>query len=116
VIRKYRVVFLDLLESEDDFRERMGRLGVPPAIVDQIIRKAPVILKGGMILKDARQYADAIQDAGGRVSIQEHGLSEEPEQINKSFRIKPLEHFTMCPECGFKQLKGQSCVKCGSSL
>lgn len=116
MIKKYRVVFLDLQESKERFKEGMGRLGVSSAVVDHMIQIAPVILKGDMTLGDARQYAGAVLEAGGRVNIQEHGLFEESKQPGSAVSIRPLEHFTMCPECGFKQLKGQDCVKCGSRL
>lgn len=111
--KKYRVVFLSLVENEKDFQQEMSKLGVDPPMIEQILNKAPVILKGGLTLEDARSYADAIQQAGGRVKVQEHGGSEEQEQINTVLDIKPLESFTMCPECGFKQLKQEACVKCG---
>ncbi len=114
--KKYRVVFLGLFESKEDFVQRMSRLGVPYATVEEIVQKAPVVLKRDMNLGDARQYADAVQDAGGRVNIQEHGFFENPKRVNKPFDIKPLESFIMCPECGYKQLKAEACVKCGLIL
>jgi hypothetical protein len=113
VDKKYRVVFLSLVENEKDFHQEMSKLGVAPPMIEQILHKAPVILKGGMTLEDAKRYADAVQHAGGRVRIQEHDLFEEQNRTNRTFDIKPLESFTMCPECGFKQLKGEACVKCG---
>ena len=111
--KKYRVVFLGLVENEKDFQQEMSKLGVAPAMIEQIIDKAPVILKGDLTLEDARRYADAVQYAGARVKIQEHGLFEEEKQTNRTLDIKLLDSFTMCPECGFKQLKGEACVKCG---
>jgi hypothetical protein len=112
--KKYRIVFLGLLEREEAFRERMSRFGVPANTAELILQKAPVVLKGHMSLKDARQYADAVQYAGGRVNIKEHGLLEESEIINRSVDIKPFENFVMCPQCGYKQLKEEACVKCGN--
>ena len=111
--KKYRVVFLGLFKGKADFVERMSMLGVPPATVEEIVQRAPVVIKGDMSLRDARQYADAVQDAGGKVNIQEHGHFEETKRINKPFDIKPLENFIMCPECGHKQLKAEACQKCG---
>jgi len=111
--KKYRVVFLGLFESKADFVQRMSMLGVPPVTVEEIVQRAPVVIKGDMTLGDARQYADAVQDAGGKVNIQEHGYFEETKRINKPFDIKPLENFIMCPECGYKQLKAEACEKCG---
>jgi hypothetical protein len=114
--KKYRVVFLGLIEREEDFTSRMSRLGVSSEAVQQIIQRAPIVLKRNMTLGDAREYADAIQYAGGRVNIQEHGFFEKPDRINRLFDIKPLENFTMCPRCGYKQLKEKACVKCGFLL
>ena len=111
--KRYRVIFWGLIESKDQFRYGMSRLGVSPGIIEQIIDKAPVILKEDMTLGYARQYADAIQHAGGRVNIQVYGLFEDKKDTRGSFNIEPLENFTMCPECGHKQLKAEACLKCG---
>ena len=111
--KKYRVLFLGLVGNEEAFRARMSRLGASMPTVDLMISKAPIILKGGMTLKEARLYADAVQLAGGKVNIQEQGLFEESETMNRSLHIKPLEDFIMCPECGYKQLREKACVKCG---
>ena len=116
MIKTYRIVLLGLIKRKEEFKQEMSRLGVSPETVDQIVHKTPVVLKGNMSLRDARQYADAVQHAGGRVNIQENGLFEEPERINRTLDVKSLENFTMCPECGFKQLKAEVCVKCGSIL
>ena len=114
--KKYRVVFLGLLDSPGNFQEGMARHGVSDPVVDQIIQRAPVILKGALGLGDARVYADAVYQAGGRVNIQENGLFEEPMRSGRSLDIKPLERFTMCPECGYKQLKAEVCERCGFLL
>ena len=78
-----------------------------------MIRKAPVVLKGDMTLRDARQYADAVQYAGGRVQIREHGFGEEDGYSFRPVKIKSLESFIMCPECGFKQIDEGRCARCG---
>jgi hypothetical protein len=111
--KKYRVVFIDLLESREGCEEKMARLGVPCTMVDQIITKAPVVLKADLALGEARHYADAVQHAGGKVTIQEHGTFGEPLRLTRTTGIEPFESFTMCPECGFKQRKAATCVKCG---
>ena len=111
--KKYRVVFLGLLEGKEGFMQKMSRLGVSPTMVERIISKTPIVIKRDMTLGDARHYADAIQYAGGRVNIQEHGVFEEPEHHERSVDIAPLENFIMCPQCGYKQLKDEACVKCG---
>lgn len=111
--KKYCVVFRNLIKSQEAFRNGMARLGVSAFIIERIIQNAPVILKGGLTLSEVRRYAKAVQGAGGRVSIQEYGISKEPKRPGKSMGIEPFESFTMCPECGFKQLRADTCVKCG---
>lgn len=113
MVKKYRIIFLGLLESLQCFKERMSTFGIPSTTVEQIVQKAPVVLKAELTLADARQYAEAVQLAGGKVNIQEQGLFEEPDRPRKSVEVKPFEYFTMCPECGYKQPKGETCVKCG---
>lgn len=114
--KKYRVIFLALIKNEKDFNQGMSKLGVSPAAVKQIINKAPVVLKGNMSLGDARQYADAVFFAGGRINIQEHGFFKETRSSDEALAIKTLENFTMCPECGHKQLKAEACIRCGEDL
>ena len=114
--KKYRVVFLDVLEGRDGFSEKMSRLGVPAPVVNRILEEAPVVLRSDMRLGEARIYAEALQAAGGKVNIQEDGFFEEPRRGNRNGNIEPLENFTMCPQCGFKQRKAESCTKCGALL
>lgn len=111
--KKYRVVFLGLLEDRENFIQKMSRLGVSQTMIERIISKTPIVIKRDMTLGDARHYADAIQYAGGRVSIQDHGVFEEASHNERSVDIAPLENFIMCPQCGYKQLKDRACVKCG---
>lgn len=89
---------------------------MPVETVEYMIRKAPLILKQDLTLEAARQYADSVLQAGGRVTIQEHGCVEESRRIDRSIQIASFEDFTMCPQCGFKQTKGEICVKCGFRL
>ena len=114
--KKYRVVFLGLLESHDAFQVSMSRLGVPSATVEQIISSAPIILKGDLSLGAAREYADAVQHAGGRVNIREHGIMEGPRRFSQPVGVKSLQEFVMCPQCGHKQLRTSTCSKCGKSF
>lgn len=114
--KKYRVVFLGLLGSDEGFQEGMSRLGMPLQTVEQIVSNAPIILKRGLSLGAAREYADAVQDAGGRVNIQEHGVMEEPRRFSRPLDVKSLQEFTMCPQCGHKQLKAPVCSRCGRTL
>jgi len=111
---KYRVVLVGLAETEEQFTLGMcSRFGIASATVKHIIAGAPVVLKKDLNLREAREYAEAIQIAGGKVQIQECGESQEPEREHNSLEIKSFSDFTLCPECGFTQLKSEACVKCG---
>lgn len=115
--KRYKVVFLGLIKTEDYFKEWMLRLGMSPAEVERIIMEAPVILKEDMTIGIARRYADDIMQAGGKVNIEENGFFEDnSEKKTGSLRFEPLESFTMCPRCGYKQLKSEQCCKCGLTL
>ncbi len=98
------------------FTARMARLGAPAAAVEEMLQKAPVILRSNLTPGAARRYAEAVQGAGGRVTIQEDGRADEPGRPNASPSIASFREFTMCPECGLKQPKGPVCVKCGFRL
>jgi hypothetical protein len=111
--KKYRVVLLGLMKSEEELKSGLSDLGLSPTLVETMIERAPAVLRGNLTLGEARAYADAVQEAGGRVNIQEDGLFVEPKRFGKTLEIKPFDQFTMCPECGQKQPKGEACVKCG---
>jgi len=105
---------MGLTETEEAFTLGMSsRFGVASTIVKHIVEGAPVVLKKDINLREAREYAEALQTAGGKVHIQEWGEAEEPERGQRCVEIKSFGDFTLCPECGFTQLKGEACVKCG---
>ena len=114
--KKYRVILHSLIEDGPTFKARMTQLGAPADAVDKMVSKAPLILKGGLTLGAARRYAEAVQGAGGRVTIDEHGYFMEERHSSHSVPIASFKDFTMCPECGLKQVKGDICVKCGFRL
>lgn len=109
--KKYRVLFNGLSGDKENFKSRMVSLGAPPEVVDKMIGKAPVILKEGLTLESSTRYAKAIRTAGGIAVVQGYGYSKK--SINQPVPIASFKDFTMCPECGLKQQKGEACVKCG---
>jgi len=113
VTKTYRVVLLGRMEEKQDFEEKMEKLGFSSGSVQDLIEKAPSALKAGLPLGEAREYAEAVQEAGGKVNIQEDGVSEESNRLHPSIEIRSLKDFTMCPECGHRQIKADVCVKCG---
>ncbi len=115
--KTYRVVLLGLLEPEHVFRGRMKALGAAPEVLDRMLSsELPFVMKRSMNLGYARRYAEAVQQAGGRVAIQEDGVAGEDAIRRNPPRIQPLERFTMCSQCGFKQLKARFCERCGHPL
>ncbi|MBN2059945.1 MAG: hypothetical protein JW882_05955 [Deltaproteobacteria bacterium] len=114
--KKYRVVFLGLIRGKDEFSLYLSKFGIKTQLAERIVSKAPVTLKENLHLESARRYADVFQNAGGKVSIESHGVFEEKMLDSRSIDIKPLENFIMCPQCGYKQLKDDLCERCGSVL
>jgi len=113
VTKTYRVVLLGRAQEKPDFEKKMEKLGFSPAQLQNLIADAPRALKKGLPLGEAREYAEAIQGAGGKVNIQEDGVSEQFDRARPSIEIRSLKDFTMCPECGHRQIKAEACVKCG---
>jgi ribosomal protein L32 len=113
VTKTYRVVLLGRIEEKQDFEEKMEKLGFSQGSVRDLIEKAPSALKVGLPLGEAREYAEAVQGAGGTVNIQEDGVCEEFKRLHPPIEIRSLKDFTMCPECGHRQIKADACVKCG---
>lgn len=111
--KTYRVVLVARIEEKPEFEAKMERLGFSPDTVPALIAKAPVPLKTGLPLGEAREYAEAVQEAGGKVNIQEDGISEEASRVRPAIEVRSLQDFTRCPECGHRQIKAEACVKCG---
>ena len=112
----YRVMFQGLVAPESEFRERMSSLGVESKAVDRVLSDAPVAMKSALTLGEARQYAETVQEAGGRVLIQEQEKARAaPEPVTR-LSIPSLGQFTVCPRCGRKQVKGGACERCGCLL
>jgi len=113
--KTYQICFLGLAGEKGEFCKKMEGLRADLNKVDLMLLKAPLVIRRGLSLRDARRYAEAIQDAGGKVSIREFETHEDTEPaIRRS--IPSLEQFTMCPECGLKQLRANRCVRCGCLL
>ena len=116
MIKSYSVIFSGLNLPEDHFKSEMSKLGVQQEQIKRILEKAPVILKTGMSLWQAKKYSYAVIRAGGKVKIKAHGFNETGFMNDDGIGIEPLESFTMCRQCGYKQIKEATCVKCGFNL
>lgn len=112
--RVYRVVFLGLLEKEEYFKSRMSKMGISPDLVENIIEKAPVVLKESQSLEYIRKYAEAVYRAGGDVNIRACNAGDPVR--DDSGDIPAMDEFTQCPQCGYKQIKNKTCTKCGFVL
>lgn len=114
--KKYRVVFFGITLDTESFRQNMARLGVPGPTLDKYLEKAPVVLKRELTLADARRYAETIINAGGIVTIQETGEFNETIPSAERKDITFRQDFVICPNCGFKQNRKDSCVRCSFDL
>ena len=110
---RYQVIFLGLDKSQEFFKQAMTRLGVPSSLIVRIINNPPVILKQDLDLLHAENYGRLIRNAGGNIKIQEYTLKK---KTKDQMSIEPLENFVMCPQCGHKQLKTETCVRCSLAL
>ncbi len=111
--KRYRVIFSSLLTEEDHFKHRMLRLGVSEEVTRDIVKRAPVILKRDLSLREARAYADAIFQAGGKAVIHVEDRGNEGMENGSSSGILTMKNFIMCPRCGQKQVRSEACVRCG---
>lgn len=111
---RYQIIFLGLNKPQDHFQQCMTKLGVPSPVIDRIMGSAPVVLKQDIDLIHAKNYAEAVRSAGGEIRIQKY--SHHQTRSKDQIKIEPLENFTMCPQCGYKQIKAESCVRCGLDL
>jgi hypothetical protein len=114
--KTYRIIFSGLVGDSESFKRKMLRLGVTGDVSEGIIKKAPVILKQGLSLKDARAYADALIQAGGKATMQAESRPQENQEKSTLSSVISLKSFTMCPQCGYKQLKTERCIRCGLEL
>jgi hypothetical protein len=114
--RNYCLVFLGLLETPEIFTRKMRSFGFSTSDIESIIASPPIPFRKGLTLREAREYADAVQSAGGRVNVREEEPETSQERAGKPLVIPPMESFTLCPQCGHKQVKAQTCVRCGFIL
>jgi hypothetical protein len=114
--KNYCLVFLGLLETHEIFTQKMRSFGFSSSDIESIIASPPIPFRKGLTLREAREYADAVQFAGGRVNVREEEPEPRQERAGKSVVIPPMESFTLCPQCGHKQAKAQTCARCGFIL
>ena len=114
--KKYLCVFRGFRGDEESFRAAMGRHGLGEKFLGDLIAKAPVVVKRDVELREARRYADILQEAGGIVSIVENGEFTDRKKPARKYPIKSFEAFVMCPECGFKQAGSANCERCGRKI
>jgi hypothetical protein len=111
--KTFCLILLGLAQTPELVGQRVLRLGLLPEDMERISARAPFTFKRGLTLKQAREWADAFQSAGARVAVREEGTILDRRRGRKPL-IQPLESFTMCLQCGHKQLKAEACTRCGS--
>jgi hypothetical protein len=110
--KTFSLILLGLVEPPDEVSHSVIRLGLLSDDIERMAARAPFTFKRGLSLKEAREWADAFQFAGARVMVREEGTVIDRRRGKKSL-IQPLESFTMCPQCGHKQPKAETCTRCG---
>jgi hypothetical protein len=113
--KTFCLILLGLVETPEVVSQRVIRLGLLSDDIERMAARAPFTFKRGLTLKEAREWADAFQSAGARVTVREEGTVIDRRRGRKPL-IQPLESFTMCPQCGHMQPKAETCTRCGSPL
>lgn len=113
---RYRIIFCGIQGDAGTFEQRLVQLGVSRETLQPMVEKAPLEVKRGLTQPEADFYARKLQEAGGRVSVQEYRVREQRDTARKIPTVASFDHFTLCPECGLKQTKGPFCVRCGFQL
>jgi hypothetical protein len=112
--KRYCIIFQGLLEGHERFRQRMAALGATQEVIEQMMSRAPLMVKDELTLGEARRYSERIREAGGRVAIYDRRWGGGPEPgTGHPWSVTHLDKFTPCPRCGLKHLKAVSCPRCG---
>ncbi|RLB84575.1 MAG: hypothetical protein DRH15_04570 [Deltaproteobacteria bacterium] len=112
--KKYRLLFSGLIGDVVIFKEKMARKGVKQALVEQMLKEAPIIIKQNLTLEAARKYADSLSEMGARITILDQLPQDSSERRNKA--PTPMSHFVLCPRCGLVQQGNHVCARCGLDL
>jgi len=112
--KRYCVIFQGVLDGHERFRQRMTALGTTPDVLERMMSRAPLVVKGDLTLGQARRYSELIREAGGKVAIYDRGWADGLEhRMRQPWAVAHFERFTPCPRCGLKHLKGEICPRCG---
>jgi len=114
--KRYRLLFIGVAGDEGHFRAELQAKGVQDRLIDQMFELAPVIIKQGLSLAQARHYADMLRAMGAKITILDDQGAPRARQSKDAPLVTPMSEFVPCPQCGLVQPEGSVCYRCGADL
>ena len=111
----YKVIFLGLAVAglEEEARLITGlqkKFNLSREKAERLLQRVPIVVKKGITREEMERYVKAFGEMGGRVRVEEEAVTEPLEIPVPS---APQQKMMTCPQCGFEQVEGDVCVKCG---
>lgn len=112
--KRYQLLFRGVAGDRDSFKAKMVQKGVREFLVEQMLIRAPVIIKQNLSMELARKYADSLARMGARVTILDQ--ASPGKDVAAGSVPTPMSGFAPCPHCGLIQSQNDVCPRCGLNL